>query len=227
MLFRSAKLSAVTINDRDVLLNITGASIGRVSVARDWAIGGRVNQHVCIIRPVFPDPLSDYLNYYLMTPVMQDYINSNESGATRQALTKAKVESLSIPLAPLAEQKRIVEKLDEVLAQVDTIKARLDGIPALLKRFRQSVLASAVSGKLTEEWRGENGAQKAWDTKFDVKLLTEHVEPYCLPENWNWDNLGNLVSVLNSKRKPIKQADRNKRQGDYPYYGAFGIIEVA
>ncbi|WP_351125542.1 restriction endonuclease subunit S, partial [Shewanella sp. T24-MNA-CIBAN-0130] len=64
---------------------------------------------------------------------MQDYINSNESGATRQALTKAKIEALTIPLAPLAEQKRIVEKLDEVLAQVDTIKARLDGIPAILK----------------------------------------------------------------------------------------------
>lgn len=148
------KLNAVTINDKDVLLNITGASIGRVSVARDWAVGGRVNQHVCIIRPVLTEPLSAYLNYYLMTPIMQDYINSNESGATRQALTKAKIEALTIPLAPLAEQKRIVEKLDEVLAQVDTIKARLDGIPAILKRFRQSVIAAAVSGKLTEEWRG-------------------------------------------------------------------------
>nr|VVV06342.1 Type-1 restriction enzyme EcoKI specificity protein [Aliivibrio wodanis] len=166
---QAAKLSAVTINDRDVLLNITGASIGRVSVARDWAIGGRVNQHVCIIRPVFPDPLSDYLNYYLMTPVMQDYINSNESGATRQALTKAKVESLSIPLAPLAEQKRIVEKLDEVLAQVDTIKARLDGIPSLLKRFRQSVLASAVSGKLTSSDNKRGQLSKLGDTGVEIK----------------------------------------------------------
>ncbi|MGY3686388.1 restriction endonuclease subunit S [Vibrio coralliilyticus] len=63
----------------------------------------------------------------------------------------------TILLPPESEQKRIVEKLDEVLAQVDTIKARLDGIPDLLKRFRQSVLASAVSGKLTEKsdevWR--------------------------------------------------------------------------
>ena len=57
-------------------------------------------------------------------------------------------------LAPLAEQTRIAAKLDELLAQVDTLKARIDGIPALLKRFRQSVLATAVSGRLTEEWRG-------------------------------------------------------------------------
>lgn len=57
---------------------------------------------------------------------------------------------------PLAEQKVIADKLDELLAQVDTLKARLDAIPTILKRFRQSVLAAAVSGKLTEEWRLEN-----------------------------------------------------------------------
>lgn len=61
-------------------------------------------------------------------------------------------------LPPEAEQKRIVDKLDEVLAQVDSIKARLDSIPDILKRFRQSVLAAAVSGKLTEnvdKWKYE------------------------------------------------------------------------
>ncbi|MEZ8745556.1 restriction endonuclease subunit S [Vibrio sp. 10N.261.49.A5] len=197
---QAAKLSAVTINDRDVLLNITGASIGRVSVARDWAIGGRVNQHVCIIRPVFPDPLSGYLNYYLMTPVMQDYINSNESGATRQALTKAKVESLSIPLAPLAEQKRIVEKLDEVLAQVDTIKARLDGIPDLLKRFRQSVLASAVSGKLTEEWRRDN--------EYDE-------EGY--PTSWLRKGLDDLGELARGKSKHRPRNDPRLFGAEYPF----------
>lgn len=67
------------------------------------------------------------------------------------------MEQYPVAVPPLPEQKRIVEKLDEVLAQVDTIKARLDGIPDLLKRFRQSVLASAVSGKLTE-------SKQAWVT---------------------------------------------------------------
>jgi type I restriction enzyme S subunit len=59
-------------------------------------------------------------------------------------------------LPPLAEQTRIAQKLDELLAQVDTLKARIDAIPTLLKRFRQSVLAAAVSGRLTEDWRSEN-----------------------------------------------------------------------
>ena len=59
-----------------------------------------------------------------------------------------------LPLPPLPEQKRIADKLDAVLARVDACRDRLDRVPAILKRFRQSVLAAATSGKLTEEWRG-------------------------------------------------------------------------
>ncbi|CAA6820461.1 MAG: Type I restriction-modification system, specificity subunit S (EC, partial [uncultured Thiotrichaceae bacterium] len=64
------------------------------------------------------------------------------------------------PLPPLAEQKVIADKLDSLLAQVETTKARLDRIPDILKRFRQSVLAAAVSGRLTEDWRREYSPEK-------------------------------------------------------------------
>jgi type I restriction enzyme, S subunit len=64
-------------------------------------------------------------------------------------------------IPPFAEQKQIAAKLDELLAQVDSIKTRLDAIPAILKRFRQSVLAAAVSGRLTEEWRGSSD-RRGW-----------------------------------------------------------------
>lgn len=66
------------------------------------------------------------------------------------------VQNYPFPLAPLAEQREIADRLDTLLAQVDTLKGRLDALPAILKRFRQSVLAAAVSGKLTEEWRSDN-----------------------------------------------------------------------
>ena len=63
--------------------------------------------------------------------------------------------TFELPLAPLNEQKRIADKLDAVLARVDACRERLDRVPAILKRFRQAVLAAATSGKLTEEWRDE------------------------------------------------------------------------
>src|SRR5690554_4066460 len=64
------------------------------------------------------------------------------------------LKELEFSVPPLAEQKVIADKLDSLLAQVENTKARLERIPQILKRFRQSVLAAAVSGRLTEEWRG-------------------------------------------------------------------------
>ena len=63
-------------------------------------------------------------------------------------------------LAPLNDQKRIADKLDAVLARVDACRERLDHVPAILKRFRQAVLATATSVKLTEEWRVMRTPQK-------------------------------------------------------------------
>lgn len=65
---------------------------------------------------------------------------------------------LNLPLAPRPEQKRIADKLDAILARVDACRDRLNCVPAIFKRFRQSVLAAANSGKLTEEWRSANPA---------------------------------------------------------------------
>lgn len=66
-----------------------------------------------------------------------------------------------IPLAPLAEQKRIVDKLDTLIARIDACRDRLDGVPALIKRFRQAVLSSAVSGSLTADWRDLHGIERS------------------------------------------------------------------
>src|SRR5439155_16439844 len=65
------------------------------------------------------------------------------------------------PLPPLAEQRRIVVKLETLLGKVDACQQRLARIPILLKRFRQSVLAAACSGRLTADWREENPNQSA------------------------------------------------------------------
>ncbi|NSY35956.1 restriction endonuclease subunit S [Pseudoalteromonas sp. JC28] len=100
----------------------------------------------------YRDVKSKYLYYYLKS--IKHLAESLATGTTFKELSGKVAKTLPFPLAPVEEQKRIVEKLDDVLAQVDAIKGRLDSIPAIIKRFRQSVLANAVSGKLTEEWRG-------------------------------------------------------------------------
>jgi type I restriction enzyme S subunit len=84
------------------------------------------------------------------------------SGSTIKHLTRENFVKFEVPVPPLAEQKRIADKLEAVLGRVEACRARLDRVPALLKRFRQSVLAAATSGKLTEEWRIENSVREEW-----------------------------------------------------------------
>ena len=116
----------------------------------------KLNRRAFVMRPGLADnnvmavvPLlneSDrFIHYFLRTVDLSDVSRST----TVPSVRKGDIEDLIIPLPPLAEQKVIADKLDTLLAQVDNTKARLERIPQILKRFRQSVLAAAVSGRLT------------------------------------------------------------------------------
>ncbi|WP_217524323.1 restriction endonuclease subunit S [Vibrio metschnikovii] len=135
-----------------------------------------------------------YFEYWYRSQGMK--IQSLGTGTTVKGVRLEVINALEFPLAPLAEQKRIVAKLDEVLAQVDTIKARLDGIPAILKRFRQSALAAAVSGKLTEEWRVGNFSE-AWKALSigDISTVATGKTPKRTnSEYWNSEDVPWLTS---------------------------------
>lgn len=152
---QSDALKGVDVKTGDVLLNITGASIGRVAIAPASMDGARVNQHVCIIRPT--DGLNgEFLCRFLSTPWMQHFIMRTQSGATRQALTKEKILDFDVPLPPMAEQFRIVSKVRELRDRARASEQALSVIPSLLEQFRQSVLAAAFRGDLTADWRRQN-----------------------------------------------------------------------
>ncbi|WP_129440648.1 restriction endonuclease subunit S [Pseudomonas sp. ACM7] len=108
-----------------------------------------------VLRLVLADESKTWLLTCLRTQNGRKQIESLATGnqLSMRNISQQALKVIQIPLPPLAEQTRIAQKLDELLAQVDTLKARIDAIPALLKRFRQSVLAAAVSGRLTEDWR--------------------------------------------------------------------------
>jgi type I restriction enzyme, S subunit len=142
---QAAKLNNVIVEADDVLLNITGASIGRVAVAPCDYGGARVNQHVSIIRLV-QEVLPRYVCSFLASPVAQDIITHVNYGATRQALTKSTIEDFAFPLPSLAEQKRIVAKLDALNAKSASARTELARIETLVSRYKQAVLSKAFSG---------------------------------------------------------------------------------
>lgn len=100
-----------------------------------------------------------YLFYWLKHPTFLAYVEAESHGLNMPRLGTDTGRAAPFVLAPHAEQTRIADKLDAVLARVDACRDRLDHIPAILKRFRQSVLAAATSGKLTEDWRADQVAR--------------------------------------------------------------------
>ena len=142
-----ATMRGTTVKPNDVLLNITGASIGRVACAPPELETANVNQHVAIIRPR-ENVNSQYLMYWLSQPSVQDFINEEQKGATRQGFTKAQIEAFEVPLVSLPEQVRTVAYLDGLQAKVDVLKALQAETAAELAALLPSVLDRAFSGRL-------------------------------------------------------------------------------
>lgn len=125
-----------------------------------------------------------YLFSWLKHPVFLDHVSNVSHGLNMPRLGTDAGKAAPFILAPLAEQKRIADKLEAVLGRVDACRARLDRIPDLLKRFRQSALAAATSGQLTEDWRGINSAT-AIERDDDV-----------LPPEWTEYELKNVAKIV-------------------------------
>jgi type I restriction enzyme S subunit len=112
----------------DVLLNITGASIGRSAVADLRIVGGNVNQHVCIIRAKQEELNPALLNHFLISERGQKQIDSFQAGGNRQGLNFAQIRTFVIPLPPTEhEQRRIADCLafldDLINAQTQKLAA--------------------------------------------------------------------------------------------------------
>ena len=120
-----------------------------------------------------------YLKHWLNSPVAYNSMTGEMTGTAIKRLVLKQIRATSIPLAPLPEQKRIADKLDSVLARVDACRDRLDRLPALLKRFRQSILAAATSGRLTEDRREANLPKRTWNaTKLENLCTTVFDGPF-------------------------------------------------
>ncbi|EAA4686218.1 restriction endonuclease subunit S [Salmonella enterica subsp. enterica serovar Hull] len=120
------------------------APIGYVAVASNEISTNQGFKSFVFTNDIYPD----YAYYYLRN--IRHLAEEMGTGTTFKEISGSAAKTLPFVMAPLAEQTIIVEKLDTLLAQVDSTKARLEQIPQILKRFRQAVLAAAVSGELTK-----------------------------------------------------------------------------
>lgn len=137
-------LKHVALNSGDVLLNITGASVGRVCRLPERFVGARVNQHVSIIRPDRGKLDPHFLEHLLRAPTAKSaLLRIAGSGATREAITKSQIEEFSIPLPPLAEQRRIAAILDKA----DTLRRKRERTLELLNGLTRSMFTEMFGFK--------------------------------------------------------------------------------
>lgn len=162
------------LQDGDILWNSTGTgTIGRAALYSGLSSFSRavVDSHVTVLR-ANQAVHSAYLFRFVQSPAVQDRIESMQSGSTNQVeLNRSEVVSTEVPLPPIAEQRRIVAKLDALTARTARARADLDRIPTLAARYKQAVLAKAFSGELTAEWREGTGGE-AWSKSTIGEVVT-------------------------------------------------------
>lgn len=117
------QMNGTIVLPNDILLNITGGSMGRCSLVPNDFKEGNVSQHVCVIRPLQVD--RNYFHKIVLSPYFQKFIFSSTTGAGREGLPKYNLEQFVIPLPPLSEQKRIVAEIEQQLAKTKQLKAHI------------------------------------------------------------------------------------------------------
>jgi type I restriction enzyme S subunit len=136
------KMSGTKVYPNDILLNITGGSLGRSTIFYAEVGEANVSQHVTIIRPAISQTRF-FLHLCIISPYGQELIWGRQVGANREGLSKRILELFEFPIPPLKEQQRIVSKVTELFALCDGLKARLAAAQSLAGQMAEGVVAEA------------------------------------------------------------------------------------
>jgi type I restriction enzyme, S subunit len=204
-----------------VLMTCRGATCGTLQICKPFSyVTGNamclddVEETVCDFR---------FLLYALKNRGLDDAI----SGSAQPQITRRNLEIVDVPLAPLAEQHRIVAALDKYMERLVAVRDRLAQLPAILKRFRQAVLAAACSGRMTEDWRTINKREADdWPSvslgnvadlrlgkMLDQKKNLGSPTPYIRNVNVRWFFF-DTADLLSMRATEKDKSDLNVRDGD-------------
>jgi len=216
------------LQENDLLWNSTGlGTLGRMAMyeTRLNPYGIAVaDSHVTVIRPFREYAQSHFLFFYFTNPTVQNVIEEQSDGTTKQKeLATSTVRNYLVPLPPLAEQQRIVAKVDELMALCDELKAAEKELDALENNLAdylpKSILQAAIQGKLVQQDPSEEPATELLKRirmeksklvrKGKIKKekalpsVTEDEMPFDLPERWAWCRLGELCSYIQRGKSPV------------------------
>lgn len=190
---------------QDILIAMTGGTVGKslfVGVMDEEML---LNQRVAIIRN--NGQFAPYLDIVVKSPHIKSFINDKKN-STNDNISMDDIKNFLVPLPPLAEQKRIVAKLEKLLPIVEQYgkaQTELNELNAALPaRLRQSILQEAISGRLVPQDENETADglkehllqavnNSPFKKKWNSELIEDEELPFDIPDNWRWIRLGDIV----------------------------------
>lgn len=169
------KMAGTAVYPGDLLLNITGGSMGRCARVPDNYRNANVSQHVAIIRVRDPGT-QDYLHKCILSPFFQALVFGEQTGAGRGGLPKNKMDRLPIPLPPLAEQHRIVATVDELMALCDRLEAAQAEREARRDRLVSASLARVTEADSNDSTSAPTSARFHLDHFARLTTRPEHIK---------------------------------------------------
>jgi len=213
--FSEVRKGYTAFADDDVILaKITPCfENGKAAVARGLTNGMGFGSSEFFVLRSGGTVIPQYLFHFVRQQKFRDEGAALMNGAVGQARVPADfLRSVELPVSPLSEQHRIVEKVEALLEQVNRAKGRLDRVPLILKRFRQAMLAAACSGELTREWRERHpvlqparnllvaisARRTALKLPTASRLISDEgieIPESELPDSWQWCRVGQIADV--------------------------------
>jgi len=197
------KNSAANLVPKGSIIIVTRVNLGRIALSK-IPISFSQDCHALIPKTDAVDP--EFALYYLSQVVQS--LKSQSRGTTISGVTVNVVSSLPFLFPPLAEQQRIVARVEALLMHVNAARDRLSRMPLIMKRFRQAVLAAACSGRLTRGWREghpdvESGSQllvRLNESRKKIKKIGKTFEDDTffeqlpeLPITWTWSTIQQIA----------------------------------
>lgn len=222
----ASSLKNVELRANDVLLNITGDSILRCCLLPDAMIGGRVNQHVAIIR-ASDAVIPLYLQKWLVQDWFKDFMLSHSAGATRKAITKGQILSFPIALPPLPEQRRIAGVLGALDDKIESNRKQ--------QYVGERLLRALIERILGQFSKADSTTFDAYCTYSKESVLPENVgsgDKYIALEHMPRGSIF-LNSWENAELAGIASNKNRFRQGDLlfgklrPYFKKVGVAPVS
>ena len=219
------KMSGTVVLAGDILFNITGASIGRCAIVPVSFDEANVSQHVTIIRPTLPT-VTCYLHLVLISPHVQQTVMDVQVGVSREGLSIGKLGQFLVPIPPLAEQSRIVTRVEELMAVCDTLE-ETGRLAAVQHERLAGALFDALANSATAEEATENWQRIAphFDLLLDRTSTVDRLEQTILqlavrgrlvPQNPADEPASVLLQKIRSEKDRLIAAGKLKRDKPLP-----------